>query len=126
MKQLELDLYGAGYGGRGAEQYSEQTHAMPRYNASLSAGHAESPLEETVRREAPKKYKVPGMTENPCVTYGMVRRWIMDFHKRNKMRLPKGFYRRNKRQLVGMFYGMLDTYEIRLEDIVHRYDKRYY
>lgn len=76
-------------------------------------------LECTVQTEAPaqRTYHIPGRYEDPRITYGLVRRWIMDFHEMNGMKLPRGFYQRNKRQLVGMFNGMLRTYGIRLEDL---------
>ena len=106
MKQLELEF--------------QDTYASPRAAAAVS------PLEEAVHYEpireeqSPRRYHVPGMTENPCVTSGMARRWIRDFHERNCLELPSGFYRRNKKQLVGMFYGMLETYGISLDEIVGR------
>lgn len=98
MKQLELYF-------EGTETASDQQNS--------------GNLEETVRTEAPaqRTYHIPGRYEDPCVTYGMVRRWIIDFHEMNSMELPRGFHRRNKRQLVGMFHGMLRTYGIRLEDL---------
>lgn len=63
-------------------------------------------------------YIVPRRTENPANTFGMLRNWIIEFHKNNGMKLPKGFYRRNKRQLRGMYYGMLNTYGISIDDVV--------
>ncbi len=82
------------------------------------------------RQHSKRKYRIPGMTENPALNYGMLRRWISDFvnDSENKkihmektgreLRLPPGFYKRNKKQLIGMFYGMLDHYSITIEDIV--------
>lgn len=63
-------------------------------------------------------YLVPRRTENPANTFGMLRNWIIEFHKSNDMKLPKHFYRRNKRQLRGMYYGMLRTYELTIDDVV--------
>lgn len=74
---------------------------------------------ESQKYQEPHRYIIPRMTENPAVTYSMLRRWIIDFHKKNDiMPLPKGFYKRNKRQLKGMFYGMLRHYKISLDDII--------
>lgn len=65
-----------------------------------------------------KQYYIPGMTENPAVSYGMLRRWIIDFCDKNNLDLPRYFYKKDKRQLQGMFYGMLRHYKISLEDII--------
>ncbi len=67
-----------------------------------------------------RQYRIPGMTENPAVNYGMLQRWIADFHRLNSMDLPTGFWRRNKWQLLGMYHGMRQTYNISVEDIVGR------
>lgn len=80
----------------------------------------EDPVEALAAQEPPRTYVVPYMSENPAVHFGMLRRWIRNFHKENHMDLPRGFYRRNKAQLTGMFYGMLDTYKIKVEDIIER------
>jgi len=110
MKQLELDLIVLGdslpptpY--EADEETPVGEHAQEEYQPEFSVM---------------RRYHVPGMTENPCVTSGMARRWIRDFHERNCLELPSGFYRRNKKQLVGMFYGMLETYGISLDEIVGR------
>ena len=69
-----------------------------------------------------KTYSVPGMTEDPAVSYGMTKRWIIEFHELNGMDLPTGFHSRNKKQLLGMYYGMLVSYNIGVEDIVVQND----
>lgn len=66
------------------------------------------------------KYHIPKMTENPAVEYGMLQAWIKRFCVANDFPLPTGFWKRDKRQLQGMFYGMLETYKIEMEDIVER------
>ncbi|MDP3640230.1 MAG: hypothetical protein Q8R53_03445 [Nanoarchaeota archaeon] len=106
MKQLELEF--------------QDAYAPLREVAVASSLEEAVQYESVPTEQPPRRYHVPGMTENPCVTYGMVRRWIMDFHQMNEMKLPSGFYQRNKKQLVGMFYGMLGTYGISLEEIVGR------
>jgi hypothetical protein len=53
-----------------------------------------------------KQYLVPGRTEDPINTYGLLRQFLVDFHKMNQMSLPKGFRSRNKKQLLGMYRGM--------------------
>ena len=65
-----------------------------------------------------RRYVIPGMTENPAVNYEMCRSWIQRFCEANGLQLPSRFHSRNKQQLQGMFYGMLDTYGIKVEDIV--------
>ena len=69
------------------------------------------------QRDHERKYRIPGMTEDPIVSYGMLQRWIRDFHELNNMNLPRGFYKKNKRQLIGMFNGMLDNYGITIGQI---------
>ena len=69
-----------------------------------------------------QKYKIPGRTEIPNTTKGY-QRWIRDFVKMNENKgvtLPKDFSKKSKKQLVGMFYGMLKTYGINEEDILPR------
>ena len=72
-------------------------------------------------RSEEKRYIIPRRTEDPSVTYGMLKSWIREFHRANEMKLPTGFQKRDKRQLLGMYYGMLRQYEITPSDIVpHR------
>lgn len=61
---------------------------------------------------------IPRRTENPANIYRMLRNWLVEFHKANGMKLPWGFYRRNLRQLRGMYYGMLRFYRLTIDDIV--------
>ena len=68
--------------------------------------------------------KIPRRTENPSATYGMLYSWIRDFCRQNNKPLPKGFYKKNKQQLWGMYRGMLVHYGIKLSDIVPQYDHR--
>ncbi|MEK6900056.1 MAG: hypothetical protein AABX05_02945 [Nanoarchaeota archaeon] len=68
-----------------------------------------------------RKLKVPRRSEDPAVNYGMLKDWIKDFHRANGIELPKGFHKRNKRQLLGMYHGMQKHYGIRYSDIVHQY-----
>ncbi|MBR9683555.1 hypothetical protein GOV03_03365 [Candidatus Woesearchaeota archaeon] len=63
-------------------------------------------LLETDTSPTEKQYKVPGRIEDPTCTYGMLRQFLIDFHKQNEMTLPKRFHSRNKKQLKGMYYGM--------------------
>src|SRR3989338_10262952 len=55
-------------------------------------------------------YRIPRRTESPAATAMGARSWIRDFHWLNRMPLPKGFHQRDKSRLVGMYYGMLNTY----------------
>ncbi len=72
-------------------------------------------LAEQMERQ---KLRIPRRTENPAVTKGMLKNWIQEFLERNNKLLPKGYHHKNKRQLQGMYRGMLDHYNIRLTDIV--------
>jgi len=72
--------------------------------------HSQEQIEE--------QYNIPGRGEDPTVTYGMLKQWIVDFHDYNQMDLPKGFHDRNKIQLLGMYHGMQETYNFYLEDIL--------
>lgn len=69
-----------------------------------------------------KEYKVPKRTEDPTVTAGTLKRWILDFCRANDLSLPTGFHSRNRVQLLGMFHGMLKHYHISVEEIVHTSD----
>ncbi len=64
-----------------------------------------------------KKYIIPKYHENPAATRNGVREWITRFHKYNEMNLPKRFHEKNKRQLLGMYYGMLGHYHIKTSEI---------
>ena len=66
----------------------------------------------------PKKYKIPKYHENPAATRNGVREWITRFHKHNNLKLPKRFHEKSKTQLLGMYYGMLDHYQIKISDLV--------
>ncbi len=39
------------------------------------------------------------------------RRALRDYHARNEMKLPEGFWKRNKLQLAGMYFGILRSQE---------------
>lgn len=68
--------------------------------------------------------KIPRRTENPSATYGMLKGWIKEFCQQNDKLLPKGFHKKNKQQLTGLYHGMLDHYGIKPSDIVPQYDYR--
>lgn len=58
------------------------------------------------------EYKIPGRTESPAVNVGMLRSWIREFCEWNNIKLSKGFHKKNYSQLIGMYRGMLDHYNI--------------
>lgn len=70
------------------------------------------------RGKQPKKYKIPKYHENPAATRNGVREWITRFHRYNGLKLPKRFHEKSKQQLLGMYHGMLDYYQIKRSDIV--------
>jgi|TARA_B100001971_G_C18233596_1_gene565562 hypothetical protein len=70
--------------------------------------------------EKKTKYIVPGMTEPPRDTVGMMKMWLGDFYRANGIKPPKGFHRKNRNQLLGLYHGTLGTYGIKEKDIVQR------
>ena len=69
-------------------------------------------------RERPQQYRIPGRTESPRVSKGMLEGWIREFAQKNEVTLPRGFSQRDFGQLLGMYRGMLETYGISEKDIV--------
>jgi len=65
-----------------------------------------------------KKYIIPTRGEDPSVTKGMLKNWIREFCKVNKLELPEGFHSKTSNQLIGMYTGMLKNYKLKLEEIV--------
>ncbi len=72
-----------------------------------------------------QRLQIPRRTEDPSVTYQMLKSWIKEFSERNNKPLPKGFHQKNKCQLIGMYHGMLEHYGIKIEDIVPTIEYRY-
>lgn len=66
------------------------------------------------------RYIVPRMTEPPRKTVDMMKRWLQDFYNGNGLKLPKGFHRKNRRQLIGLYSGTLKDYDVQEKDIVQR------
>ncbi len=97
-----------------AKTYGEYSEHHEVYSLYL----AEKTLEQEVLRSV--NYKIPGRTESPFVTGGMAKRWIIDFHEMNNMELPKSFWKKNAKQLRGMLNGMMNSYDIDIEDIVKK------
>ena len=64
------------------------------------------------------KLKIPRMTESPTATAEMTRRWLNDFYGWNKIKKPKGLSKKNKNQLMRLYFGTLQYYRITLRDIV--------
>jgi hypothetical protein len=62
-----------------------------------------------------KNYIIPQHEIGPSITKGNLDNWIREFCKENELKLPKGFSRKNKKQLLGMYHGMLETYGIQEE-----------
>lgn len=60
--------------------------------------------------ETSRTYRIPRRTESPAVTKGMAKSWIKDFCEWNNLELPRGFHKRDKKQIIGMYRGMLQTY----------------
>jgi hypothetical protein len=81
----------------------------------LSVKNVTQPEDTTVRNEEGLEansglvYRVPRMTEDPRNSYGLLKMWLIRFHKENEMNLPRGFYKRDKIQLRGMFEGMMSN-----------------
>lgn len=73
------------------------------------------------------KYKIPGRTESPAVNVGMLKSWIREFCEWNNIKLPKYFRKKSYFQLIGMYRGMLDNYNINeSRDILPQRPERHY
>ncbi len=72
--------------------------------------------EEKERKE--NEYAVPGRTESPRVDRGMLVSWIREFHKINKIKLPKRFFRKDYKELLEVYQGVLKKYGITEERIL--------
>ena len=75
---------------------------------------------QELQEQTKKQYNIPGRGENPTVTYGMLKQWIVDFCELNKKPLPKGFHGRNMIQLLGMYNGMQKNYDFSIDDILEK------
>ncbi len=99
---------------------SAEYHAHERYLAEDSYLDKRIVDEEKNEKTSQqiRNYSIPRRTANPSNHVGLLRSWIKDFHEMNGMTLPTGFSKRNKGQLRGMYFGMLDTYHIKPSDIL--------
>ena len=101
------------------EESTEYLALEQRLADQLSArGREYQSLPFPAPRERPRKYHIPGRTESPTVSKGMLEGWMREFTQKNKVTLPRGFNQRNFGQLLGMYRGMLETYGISEKDIV--------
>ncbi len=62
------------------------------------------------------EYIVPQHEIGPKVTKNNLDKWIRDFCEQNELKLPKGFSKKTKYQLFGMYNGMAETYDFEKED----------
>jgi hypothetical protein len=92
------------------EEFGEYSEHKELYSLYLS--------EKFVNEQKSEYYVIPKFTENPARRARLAKKWIKEFHKKNGMDLPKGFYDRNKKQIMGMYHGMLKHYDISLGDIL--------
>jgi len=76
----------------------------------------------TPQYQTTPSYQVPRRTEDPRNNYGMLKTFLREFHEQNDMPLPSGFHQRDKRQLTGMFNGMLGRYFTLEQILPRRYD----
>ena len=72
--------------------------------------------ERAALQPPPRRYKVPAFSESPLTNRNMLRRWIRLFAEMNGLDLPSGFYKKDRRQLVGMYRGMIEHYGIDPEE----------
>lgn len=94
----------------------------------VNKAESEIPNKETdSNTDIPNKYIIPKTTESPSKTGGLAKAWIIRFHKMNDMPLPQGFHGRKARGYIGMYKGMLETYNINeFRDVLpQRPEKRY-
>ena len=116
---LERDFEGIGSyffdQGYSLEQVNEEFGKYSEHKELYSLYLSEKIFNE---RNVEKDYIIPKFTENPSVSVCLAKCWIKEFHERNDLSLPKGFCNRNRKQIMGMYHGMLKHYDISLYDII--------
>ncbi|MBI2667182.1 hypothetical protein HYX17_00245 [Candidatus Woesearchaeota archaeon] len=98
---------------------SPEKELLDRYIVEKMIKLGTLPLElkdGTIERKL--KLKIPRMTESPTATAEMMRRWLNDFYGWNNIKKPTGLHKKNKNQLLGLYFGTLQHYKISLRDIV--------
>jgi len=77
-------------------------------------------LDQVVQQEQ-KHIKIPGRTESPITPdrdIDYLCGWILQFHKDNKLPVPKGIRYWNYDQLQQKYRGILQEYNITVQDIL--------
>ncbi len=69
-------------------------------------------------KESEGQYIIPRTTEDPTTNKCMLQRCIRTFCKSNSLKLPRGFYKKDYRQLLGMFKGMKKYYGFSRDDTI--------
>jgi len=93
---------------------------LQSYIPKSTKPHPQSPKTSFHPQEVvtPQNVVVRGMTEDPAVDYGMLKKWLTDFHHDNKLTLPPGFHSQRKAGLTDLYQGIREQYQIPLSDIV--------
>ena len=76
-------------------------------------------LDQVVQQEQ-KHIKIPGRTELPTVDEAYLRGWMIEFHKKNELPVPKGIRDWNYNQLQQEYRSILQKHGITEKDIVYR------
>lgn len=100
-----------------SDEFGESSRELELYERYLA--------EEAFEDRIPRSYVVPQHEIGPSITKKNLDAWIRDFCRQNELSLPKGFHKKTKDQLWGMYYGMKDTYGFTERDTFNKTGKRY-
>ncbi len=95
-----------------SDEFGESSRELELYERYLA--------EEAFEDRIPQSYVVPCHEIGPSITKNNLDTWIRDFCRQNELSLPKGFHKKTKDQLWGMYHGMAETYSFTREDSFKR------
>jgi hypothetical protein len=91
-----------------ATQFGETSREFELYERYLA--------EITFESRTTPHYITPQHEIGPSITKKNLDNWIRDFCNQNELKLPKGFGKKNKKQLWGMYLGMAEKYTFTPEE----------
>lgn len=112
-KHLPLEIIIQHFGEESPEALAYMRRQVDRYRSLGSTPQEKKAWEAYVNnRIVINGYQIPQLTQNPFGHSGVLQRWIADFCEVNGLKLPKGYWKKDKSQLQGMASGILSTYGI--------------
>lgn len=112
-EHLPLDIIVQHFGEESPEALAYMRRQVDRYRSLGSTLQEKKVWEAYVRRRIViNGYQIPQLTQDQFGHRGVLQRWIADFCEVNGLKLPKGYWEKDKRQLQGMASGMLSAYGI--------------